>query len=74
MFDFFFMAKQQARNTERGFADIGQLDVTAVAHEQPGAVTFLEFLDLAGKCRLGDVQHLRGAGETAVGGDRVERT
>ena len=73
MFDFFFVPKYVSRNTESGFADIGQFDASAVAYEQLGAVAFLEFLDLSGQRWLGNIQHFRGAGEAAVRGNRVER-
>ncbi len=72
MFDFLLVAENDPGNAERGLADIGQFDASAVTHKKFGAVAFLELLDLARKRWLGDMEHFSRAGEAAMGGDRVE--
>jgi hypothetical protein len=57
---------------EKGPPCLGQLDPAPAAEEQLDLEHVLQRLDLAGQRRLAHVQHLRGGGETVLGGDGVE--
>ncbi len=70
--DFFIVAKDQAGDGESRLADLGEFDAAAMTYEQLGAVSFLKFLHLSGKRRLGNMQHFRGTGEAAMRGNGVE--
>jgi len=69
---FGFAGEQALADAQQPFTEVGQLHRTLVALEQQYAKALLQLAHLVRHRRLGEKQFLRGAGEAAVHGHRVE--